>query len=545
MRGFRRRRPDVTATVLRFAPFIGPTADTTLTRLLRPAGRADRASAATPGCSSCTSTTRWRCCTGRSSRTTRAPTTWPGRACSRCPRRSAGPAGSPCRCSSRACPAPPRSPAACGFGRLRPRPARPLRARPGGRHHPAGAGVRLHAPLHRRRVRRLHPRPPGRVVVTRGSWPLPSGSSWTASGRSAPRAGAVRERERVSRARARQSRPGRAVTAAVAGPADGQPARRTGTATRAGRADPDRPAATRRRRPSRLTHRPAPSRRCRTARDLWDRRVATGLAFLRRRLTGDYEVDEFGFDPELTDAVFHPLLRLLYRDWFRIEVSGVEHVPADGPAWSSANHSGTVALDALMLSAALHDEHPAAPLPAAARRRPGLPDAGAVRAGPQDRRHASPATRTPSGCSATASWSASSPRGSRASASPTPTGTSCSASAGAGSSRRRCAPAPRSCRWRSSAPRRSTRCSPTSSRSPGCSGCRTSRSRRRSRGSARWAWCRCRASGSSSSARRSRPRTCADSADDPMVVFNLADQVRETIQQTLHTLLERRPDPFG
>ncbi len=30
-----------------------------------------------------------------------------------------------------------------------------------------------------------------------------------------------------------------------------------------------------------------------------------------------------------------------------------------------------------------------------------------------------------------------------------------------------------------------------------------------------------------------------------MVVFNLADQVRETIQQTLHTLLERRPDPFG
>jgi UDP-glucose 4-epimerase len=33
VRGFRRRRPDVTATVLRFAPFIGSTADTTLTRL--------------------------------------------------------------------------------------------------------------------------------------------------------------------------------------------------------------------------------------------------------------------------------------------------------------------------------------------------------------------------------------------------------------------------------------------------------------------------------------------------------------------------------
>jgi hypothetical protein len=30
-----------------------------------------------------------------------------------------------------------------------------------------------------------------------------------------------------------------------------------------------------------------------------------------------------------------------------------------------------------------------------------------------------------------------------------------------------------------------------------------------------------------------------------MVVFNLADQVRETIQATLLELLERRPDPFG
>jgi hypothetical protein len=31
-----------------------------------------------------------------------------------------------------------------------------------------------------------------------------------------------------------------------------------------------------------------------------------------------------------------------------------------------------------------------------------------------------------------------------------------------------------------------------------------------------------------------------DQADDPAVVFNLADQVRETIQQTLHKVLEQR-----
>lgn len=92
--------------------------------------------------------------------------------------------------------------------------------------------------------------------------------------------------------------------------------------------------------------------------DQWDRRVAKGLAFLRRRLAGDYEVDEFGFDADLTDAVVHPLVRLLYRDWFRTEVTGVEHVPAEGAGLVVGNHSGTVALDALILSTALHDRHP-------------------------------------------------------------------------------------------------------------------------------------------------------------------------------------------
>ena len=58
---------DVAATVLRFAPFIGPAGRHPAVPVLLDAGRADRASAATRGCSSCTSTTRWRCCTGRSS----------------------------------------------------------------------------------------------------------------------------------------------------------------------------------------------------------------------------------------------------------------------------------------------------------------------------------------------------------------------------------------------------------------------------------------------------------------------------------------------
>ena len=60
-----------------------------------------------------------------------------------------------------------------------------------------------------------------------------------------------------------------------------------------------------------------------------ERRVAEWLAFLRRRLTGEYEVDEFGYDSDLTDQVLLPMLRPLAEKWFRVEVRGVENIPAD------------------------------------------------------------------------------------------------------------------------------------------------------------------------------------------------------------------------
>jgi 1-acyl-sn-glycerol-3-phosphate acyltransferase len=85
-------------------------------------------------------------------------------------------------------------------------------------------------------------------------------------------------------------------------------------------------------------------------------RVATALAFLRRRLTGDYVVDDFGFDAELTEVLL-PVLRPLYRSWFRVEVRGIDNVPAEGGALVVANHSGAIALDAVMTQLAVHDEH--------------------------------------------------------------------------------------------------------------------------------------------------------------------------------------------
>ncbi|MHB1066912.1 MAG: lysophospholipid acyltransferase family protein [Candidatus Nanopelagicales bacterium] len=83
------------------------------------------------------------------------------------------------------------------------------------------------------------------------------------------------------------------------------------------------------------------------------------LDFARRRLSGDYAVDDFGFDPEFTDRVLLAVLRPLYTSWFRVETSGLANVPADSGALVVANHSGTIALDAVMTQLALHDEHPA------------------------------------------------------------------------------------------------------------------------------------------------------------------------------------------
>ncbi|HEY5247688.1 MAG TPA: 1-acyl-sn-glycerol-3-phosphate acyltransferase [Dermatophilaceae bacterium] len=90
-----------------------------------------------------------------------------------------------------------------------------------------------------------------------------------------------------------------------------------------------------------------------------ERQVAATLAFIRRRLSGDYTVDDFGFDEDFAANAYLPLLRPLYKSWFRVEVRGIENIPRSGGALIVANHSGTIAFDALMTQVAVHDEHPA------------------------------------------------------------------------------------------------------------------------------------------------------------------------------------------
>jgi 1-acyl-sn-glycerol-3-phosphate acyltransferase len=90
------------------------------------------------------------------------------------------------------------------------------------------------------------------------------------------------------------------------------------------------------------------------------RRLLQAVEFLHRRLEGRYEIDEFGFDPDLTEQVVLPALRPLYDSWFRVDVHGVSNIPSEGGALLVANHAGGLwPLDSVMTAVAVHVEHPA------------------------------------------------------------------------------------------------------------------------------------------------------------------------------------------
>jgi 1-acyl-sn-glycerol-3-phosphate acyltransferase len=91
----------------------------------------------------------------------------------------------------------------------------------------------------------------------------------------------------------------------------------------------------------------------------WRDRLARAAQFAARRLAGAYEVDQFGFDAELNSAVLMPAALTLYRQWFRIQMRGLDAVPAAGAALVVANHSGVLPVDAVMLQAGLFADHPA------------------------------------------------------------------------------------------------------------------------------------------------------------------------------------------
>jgi 1-acyl-sn-glycerol-3-phosphate acyltransferase len=64
------------------------------------------------------------------------------------------------------------------------------------------------------------------------------------------------------------------------------------------------------------------------------------------------EEDAWGYDPAFVRA-FQPFLDGLYDRWWRVTVTGTEHVPADSRALIASNHAGVVPWDGAMIATAI------------------------------------------------------------------------------------------------------------------------------------------------------------------------------------------------
>jgi 1-acyl-sn-glycerol-3-phosphate acyltransferase len=70
------------------------------------------------------------------------------------------------------------------------------------------------------------------------------------------------------------------------------------------------------------------------------------------------DIDEFGRDPVFAETL-RPFFEFLYGVWWRVEASGIEHIPARGAALLVSNHSGVLPYDGAMIKLAIENNHPA------------------------------------------------------------------------------------------------------------------------------------------------------------------------------------------
>ena len=274
-----------------------------------------------------------------------------------------------------------------------------------------------------------------------------------------------------------------------------------------------------------------------------ERQVASTLAFVRRRLTGDFEVDDFGFDEDFTTSAYLPLLRPLYKSWFRVEVRGIENIPTEGGGLVVSNHSGTFAFDSLMTQVAVYDETPT-------HRHLRMLGADFVFQTPmvsQVARKSGSTLATTADAELLLSsgelvgvW----PEGFKGIGKPFSERYKLQRFGRAASWPTRSGPESRSSRARSSGPKRSTRCRQHEDARPAARGSvragdadlAAARAARHDPAAEQVAH-RVRGAGAD---RRPGP----GAADDPMLIFDLTDQTRETIQQTLYSLLMQRRSVF-
>jgi 1-acyl-sn-glycerol-3-phosphate acyltransferase len=81
---------------------------------------------------------------------------------------------------------------------------------------------------------------------------------------------------------------------------------------------------------------------------------------LRDQLPGlepERRVTDWGRDERVEGVVDRVVYEFLYRYWFRVEVDGIDNVPAEGGALLLANHAGAIPPDGAMIAKAIKEEH--------------------------------------------------------------------------------------------------------------------------------------------------------------------------------------------
>ncbi len=68
------------------------------------------------------------------------------------------------------------------------------------------------------------------------------------------------------------------------------------------------------------------------------------------------EHDEYGFDLN-TWARWEPFFRFCFEDYFKVDIRGIENIPAEGRAIVVGNHSGVLPVDGAMMSMAMGNLH--------------------------------------------------------------------------------------------------------------------------------------------------------------------------------------------
>ena len=84
--------------------------------------------------------------------------------------------------------------------------------------------------------------------------------------------------------------------------------------------------------------------------------VQYNVDLVRRHYRGEFDTDEWGLEWEFVDAM-RPFLTFLYRTYWRVETTGLTNIPIEGRALLVSNHSGQLPWDGVMIGTAVLTEH--------------------------------------------------------------------------------------------------------------------------------------------------------------------------------------------